>query len=73
MLIDYQNEMFEVIRSETNADLVELNARLLAKTAKAFDMPIVLSTVGVGFGFKGPPSPRSCPSSRGSNRSTGLR
>ncbi len=48
VLIDYQKEMFEVIRSETNADLVELHVRLLAKTAKAFDMPIVLSTVGVG-------------------------
>jgi nicotinamidase-related amidase len=54
VLIDYQNEMFEVIRSETSADLVELNVRLLAKTAKAFGMPIVLSTVGVAFGFNGP-------------------
>jgi len=25
VLIDYQNEMFEVIRSETGADLVELH------------------------------------------------
>ena len=49
VLIDYQKEMFEVIRSETDADLVELNARLLAKTATALDMPIVLSTVGVGL------------------------
>src|SRR5579871_3264631 len=57
VLIDYQNEMFEVIRSETNADLVELNVRLLAKTAKAFDLPIVLSTVGVGFGINGPTVP----------------
>jgi nicotinamidase-related amidase len=57
LLIDYQNEMFEVIRSETSADLVELNARLLAKTAKAFDIPIVLSTVGVGYGFNGPTRP----------------
>src|SRR3977135_4664176 len=57
VLIDYQNEMFEVIRSETSADLVELHARLLAKTAKAFDMPIVLSTVGVGLGFNGPTLP----------------
>jgi nicotinamidase-related amidase len=57
VLIDYQNEMFEVIRSETNAELVELNVRLLAKAAKAFDMPIVLSTVGVGFGFNGPTLP----------------
>ena len=57
VLIDYQKEMFEVIRSETNADLVELNVRLLAKTAKAFGMPIVLSTVGVGYGFNGPTLP----------------
>jgi nicotinamidase-related amidase len=57
VLIDYQNEMFEVIRSETSADLVELNVRLLAKTAKALEMPIVLSTVGVGFGFNGPTLP----------------
>ena len=37
VLIDYQEEMFEAIRSETPADLVELDVRLLAKTAKAFD------------------------------------
>src|SRR6201997_2435399 len=57
VLIDYQKEMFEVIRSETSADLVELHVRLLAKTAKAFDVPIVLSTVGVGYGFNGPTLP----------------
>jgi len=57
LLIDYQNEMFEVIRSETSADLVELHVRLLARVAKAFDMPIVLSTVGVGYGFNGPTLP----------------
>src|SRR5476651_554177 len=57
LLIDYQNEMFEVIRSETSAELVELNVRLLAKTAKAFGVPIVLSTVGVGYGFNGPTLP----------------
>jgi nicotinamidase-related amidase len=57
VLIDYQNEMFEIIRSETSADVVELNVRLLAKTAKAFGMPIVLSTVGVGYGFNGPTLP----------------
>jgi nicotinamidase-related amidase len=57
VLIDYQNEMFEVIRSETDAELVELNVRLLAKTAKALDLPIVLSTVGVGLGFNGPTLP----------------
>jgi nicotinamidase-related amidase len=57
VLIDYQKEMFEVIRSETDADLVELNVRLLAKTAKALDIPMVLSTVGVGLGFNGPTLP----------------
>jgi hypothetical protein len=31
VLIDYQKEMFEVIRSETNADLVELHVRLLRR------------------------------------------
>jgi len=57
VLIDYQNEMFEVIRSETNADLVELHARLLARVGKAFGMPVVLSSVGVNFGFNGPTIP----------------
>jgi hypothetical protein len=36
VLIDYQKEIFETIRSETKADLAELHVRLLAKTAKAF-------------------------------------
>ena len=57
VLIDYQKEMFEVIRSETDAALVELHVRLLARIAKALDMPIVLSTVGVGLGFNGPTLP----------------
>jgi nicotinamidase-related amidase len=57
VLIDYQKEMFEVIRSETDAALVELHVRLLAKIAKALDMPIVLSSVGVELGFNGPTLP----------------
>jgi nicotinamidase-related amidase len=57
VLIDYQKEMFEVIRSETSADLVDMHVRLLARAAKGFDMPIVLSTVGVGYGFNGPTLP----------------
>jgi nicotinamidase-related amidase len=57
VLIDYQPEMFEVIRSETDPEMVELHVRLLAKTARAFDVPIVLSTVGVGFGLNGPTLP----------------
>jgi len=57
VLIDYQKEIFETIRSETKADLVELHVRLLARTAKAFNMPIVLSTVGVGVGINGQTQP----------------
>ena len=34
LLIDYQNEMFEVIRSETNADTGRVARRLLARTAR---------------------------------------
>src|SRR6266481_1455212 len=54
VLIDYQKEMFETIRSETSAELADVNVRLLARTAKAYDMPVVLSTVGVKYGINGP-------------------
>ena len=57
VLIDYQNEQIEVIRSETDKDLVELNVRLLAKTARALELPIVLTTVGVEIGFNAPTVP----------------
>jgi len=57
VLIDYQKEMFETIRSETSASLADLHVRLLARTAKAFDMPIVLSTVGVKYGIDSPTQP----------------
>jgi nicotinamidase-related amidase len=54
VLIDYQNEMFETIRCETSAELADLNVRLLARAAKAFDMPVVLSTVGVKYRINSP-------------------
>src|SRR5579863_6783203 len=57
VLIDYQKEMFDSIRSETKATLADLNVRLLAKTAKAFSMPIVLSTVGVNYKINSPTVP----------------
>ena len=57
VLIDYQKEMFENIRSETSPDQVELNVRLLVKAAKAFDIPVILSTVGVEMGVNGPTRP----------------
>jgi len=47
VLIDYQRDQFESIRSETPADLIELNTRWLIRAAKAFAVPIVLSTIGV--------------------------
>lgn len=54
ILIDYQEEMFENIRSETPAALIERNVRLLIQAAKAFGVPIVLSTVGVEMGVNRP-------------------
>ena len=50
VLIDYQPEQMESIRSETPADLIELHTRWLIRTAKAFVVPIVVSTVGVESG-----------------------
>jgi nicotinamidase-related amidase len=46
--------MFETIRSETTAELADLNVRLLARTAMAFNMPVVLSAVGVKYGLNRP-------------------
>jgi nicotinamidase-related amidase len=57
VLIDYQKEQLESIRSETPADLVEVHTRWLARAAQAFDVPIVLSTVGVEYGFNSPTQP----------------
>src|SRR5262249_49290592 len=54
ILIDYQKEMFDTVRSETPADLIDLNVRLLIKAAKAFNMPVILSTVGVEMGVNHP-------------------
>ena len=54
VLIDYQQEMFGNIRSETGAELIDLNVRLLIRAAKAFGIPVVLSTVGVEMGVNRP-------------------
>jgi nicotinamidase-related amidase len=54
ILIDYQKEMFDSVRSETPAQLIDLNVRLLIKAAKAFNVPIILSTVGVEMGVNQP-------------------
>ena len=57
VLIDYQPEQLESIRSDTAHDLIELHTRWLVRAAKAFHIPIVLSTVGVELGFNGPTLP----------------
>src|SRR5712671_2001544 len=54
ILIDYQPEMFKQMRSEPSEDLIDLNVRLLIGAAKAFAMPIILSTVGVKMGANHP-------------------
>ena len=54
ILIDYQKEMFDTVRSETTAELIDLKVRLLIKAAKAFNIPVVLSTVGVEMGVNHP-------------------
>jgi len=57
VLIDYQTNLFEVIRSETSAEMAELHVRLLAKAAEAYGMPIVLSSIGVKYGINEPTQP----------------
>ena len=54
VLIDFQKEMFEAVRSEVPGSLIELNVKFLIRIAKVFDIPIVLSTVGVDIGVNGP-------------------
>ena len=54
ILIDYQNEMFARVRSETPESEIELNIVMLIRAAKAFGVPVILSTVGVASGVNGP-------------------
>ncbi|WII73922.1 hydrolase [Bdellovibrio sp. 22V] len=56
ILIDYQPEMFRALRS-TDPKLVELNVGALTKAALAFNIPVVLSTVGVAKGVNHPTIP----------------
>jgi nicotinamidase-related amidase len=46
LLLDYQAHVMEGIRS-TDYGLIELNGRALARAAKAFNVPVILSTIGV--------------------------
>lgn len=54
VLIDYQEEMFTNVKSEPTADAIELNVRFLIRAAKAFKIPIVLTSVGVEMGVNRP-------------------
>jgi nicotinamidase-related amidase len=53
VIVDYQEEMFSKLRSSDPAE-VELNMKLLINAAKAFNIPIILSTVGVDMGVNRP-------------------
>lgn len=57
VLIDYQKEMFENVKSETRPDEIELNVRFLIRAARAFNIPVILSSVGVQMGVNGPTRP----------------
>lgn len=57
LLIDYQPEMLAAIRSETSADMIELNTIYMIRIARALDIPIVLSSVGVELGVNSPTQP----------------
>lgn len=57
LIIDYQPEMLAAIRSETPAELIELNTIFMMRLAKALNIPIVLSSVGVDLGVNSPTKP----------------
>jgi nicotinamidase-related amidase len=54
ILIDFQEEMFDQVHSETGPAWIDLNIRFLMRVANAVDVPIILSTVGVAMGVNGP-------------------
>lgn len=49
VLIDYQPEQVATVRSSSIEDIM-LNVKAVVKLARAYDVPIVLSTVGVDMG-----------------------
>ena len=53
VLIDYQEHVLDVIFAQDRR-VIELNVRTLAQMAVAFDIPVILSTVGVEMGANGP-------------------
>lgn len=49
VLIDYQPEQFQAVTSATREEIL-LGVVALSRAAKAYDLPVVLSTVGVEMG-----------------------
>jgi nicotinamidase-related amidase len=56
LLIDYQDSVLEQV-FEQDRRLIELNASSLAKLAVRFEIPVVLSTIGVEMGVREPTIP----------------
>ena len=46
LIVDYQQHVMDGIRSADH-ELIELNGRALARAARTFQVPVVLSTIGV--------------------------
>lgn len=51
LLIDYQPSLVDGTNSQSREDLVN-NVVALAKAAKLFQLPIILSTIGVDAGYQ---------------------
>lgn len=49
VLIDFQPEQYRTVKSATKEE-INLNAIAICKLAKAFDIPVIVSTVGVDMG-----------------------
>ena len=49
MLIDYQPEQYRTVTS-SSVDEINLNVIALCKLARAYDIPVIISTVGVDMG-----------------------
>jgi nicotinamidase-related amidase len=60
LLLDFQKQVMDTIGSGDHG-LIELNARALARASRAFEVPVILSTIGVRL--QG--SPPTLPSIRG--------
>lgn len=51
LLIDYQPGLVDGVKSQSKESLIN-NVVALAKAAKIFELPIVLSTIGVNAGYQ---------------------